>query len=98
MAPPEAGTLLAASPTSTRFRLDVDDNGSWDVEALVDTAAIGSGQSIYAEWPNAWTSTVGKHTIEACLDATNVIAEFSSISGSQSESNNCQKRTFTIFP
>lgn len=85
------GTAATTITTKSRFRLDLGNNGSWDVilgirdvPPLAPTAANGVGS-------NNWTAVAGTHKIQLCADYSDQLVE-------SSELNNCQVQVFTITP
>lgn len=81
-------TVAAAS--QTRLRIDIDNNGSWDITpADQSTGSLGYFATETETWTNIWTAVAGTHRYEICADATNVVVE-------QNESNNCATANFTV--
>ena len=73
-----------------RLRVDVDNNGSWDLNPA--NQVVGSlliGAAIGVTWNDIWTATAGIHAMEICVDPLNSVAE-------KDETNNCLTQTFTV--
>jgi len=84
----QGGSSAAAS--STRLRIDITNNGTWDVlPANQATGSLAVSATETETWSNAWTAVVGTHLFEICADATSVVSE-------SNESNNCSTQTFTV--
>jgi hypothetical protein len=84
------GVSGATATSTTRLRIDVNNDGTWDVTpATVSTSPLASGATQTATWSNVWTATAGTHKFEICADVTNVISE-------ASEGNNCTSQIFTV--
>ncbi len=83
-----AGDLIAPS-TRVRLRLDIDDNGSWDlVDEAIVTKPLPVSQSI--TWPDtAWAATYGTHRLEVCADPAGETYETNT-------DNNCVTQTLVI--
>lgn len=79
--------------TKTSLRLDVDANGSWDLEPpqllLEDTGPLLPNGAETETWTGVWTATAGTHRFEVCADVGNKVIE-------ADEGNNCGVRTFTV--
>jgi len=73
--------------STTRFRIDINNDGSWNVLNEISASFISSAISI-SSW-DTWTAVAGTHKIEVCADANNNIAE-------NNENNNCRNETFTV--
>ena len=87
-----SGSGAAAVSSQTRLRLDISNNGSFDVTpANQTTNALAPGATEVENWTNAWTAQVGTHRFEICADSSSVITE-------SNESNNCATQTFTVAP
>lgn len=83
------GTVSAAA-SSTRVRLDVGNNGTWDVlPANMGVAALAAASTQSVSWPNAWTAVAGTHLLEFCADDGNAVLE-------NNEANNCGTMTLTV--
>ncbi|OGZ48619.1 MAG: hypothetical protein A3C83_00865 [Candidatus Ryanbacteria bacterium RIFCSPHIGHO2_02_FULL_47_25] len=79
-----------ASPASqTRFRLNIDDNSTWDLQRNVSTGALAVGGTEQETLTNYWAATVGAHRYEFCADAAGAVDE-------SNESNNCVSGTFEV--
>lgn len=93
------GTVGTGTTFTTRLRLDLNNDGSWDVAPPTKTTNIlnGAGTSGYVTtevWQNFWTSTAGTHKAEACADVDSTVAE--GVIAEGNESNNCAEFIFTI--
>jgi hypothetical protein len=82
------------STTSTfgnRFQVDLNDNGSWDVnlDAANSTNGMLAGQSKSVTSP-VWTASTGTHKVRMCADSP------SSVVGEVDEANNCSTGYFTF--
>ena len=87
-----SGSGAAAVSSQTRLRLDINNDGSFDVTpANQTTNALAPGATEVENWTNAWTAQVGTHRFEICADSSSVITE-------SNESNNCATQTFTVAP
>lgn len=77
------------------LRLDIDNNGTWDVnpgQILIVSLAtsLAGGEKLFTvTWNEIWTTTVGTHKVEMCADAGSSIAE-------SNEANNCLALTFSV--
>lgn len=77
------------------FRLDVANNGTWDVnpgQLAIDSLAsslIGGEKLFTVSWNEIWTATVGTHNVEICTDAGGGVLE-------SNEANNCNSLVFVI--
>ena len=84
----QGGSQAAAS--KTRLRIDIGNNGSYDVlPANQSTGVLNPGATETETWSNVWTATAGTHKYQICADATGAVAE-------SNEGNNCVERTFTV--
>jgi CARDB protein/Ig-like domain-containing protein len=73
-----------------RLRIDVGNNGSWDVTPATQTVTARAGGTAERKtWNAAWTATAGTHAYEICADTGNTVTE-------SNETNNCTKQTFTV--
>jgi len=84
----------AANPSSARFRLDENNNGSWEIStnvAIPSIPAPGGFELSYqlAQWTSIWTPILGTHKFEVCSDINNDIVE-------TNEGNNCTTRLFDV--
>lgn len=81
----------AASPSETRLRIDVGNNGwtSGEPQFTASTGALAPAGVETETWQGAWTPTAGTHNFEVCADSGNVVSE-------SNETNNCVSRTFTV--
>lgn len=99
-----------AGASQTRLRIDVGNNGSWDVTPPNNaTGALAKGATETETWSNVWTAVLGTHAFEICADATNVVNEAPppdpDLDEDQpppppppTEVNNCVKSVFTVVP
>lgn len=87
------GTASAGTTSYTKLRIDVDNNGSWDVIGTnKQTAALAAGATETETWSSAWTAKSGIHKFEICADFYN------SVTNESSGSNNCTSKTFIVAP
>ena len=88
-----SGALAASAVSQTRLRLDIGNDGTYDVTtppfADQTTGALAAGASEVENWTNAWTAIVGDHKFEVCADTTHAIIE-------SNGENNCTTRTFNV--
>ena len=78
-----------AAASETLLRIDVGNDGTWDVTpANAATSALSGGSSETENWNNVWTAVDGTHKYEICADATGVVSE-------TDNGNNCRSTTFT---
>ena len=85
-----AGTAAASVSSSARLRLDINNDGTFDLTpANQTTTALAVGSVETETWSNAWTVTTGTHRLEICADVGSTITE-------SSEANNCLTTTFTV--
>ena len=84
----QGGAQAVAS--KTRLRIDIDNNGTYDV-LLTDqsTGVLNAGATETETWSNVWTAQAGTHKYEICADATALVTE-------SNEGNNCVTQTFTV--
>lgn len=87
------GAADTSATFSNRFQVDLNANGSWDVnlDATNSITGLVVGQSKQAVSPG-WTAVLGTHRIRLCADApTSAVAE-------SDESNNCSTSflSFTV--
>lgn len=74
----------------TRIRIDIDNNGTWDVtQASTATNALAKGATETKTWSNIWTAVAGTHQYEICADAWLYIDELDN-------NNNCASATFVV--
>ncbi|HEY4516275.1 MAG TPA: CARDB domain-containing protein [Candidatus Paceibacterota bacterium] len=77
----------SAGSSQARLRIDIGNNGSWDLTpGNATTGALSSGASESENW-NA-SINAGTHRFEFCADINNSVSE-------SNESNNCVVQTFT---
>lgn len=87
--PGDAGTSFVS------LRVDVDNDGSWDIhpgQITIDSLPGTLAQTQYlftSTWIDTWTATAGTHRFEICADAGGSIAE-------SDEGNNCRISNFTV--
>ncbi|MEK6901623.1 MAG: CARDB domain-containing protein, partial [Nanoarchaeota archaeon] len=82
------GNLNAA--TSARLRLDVDNDGTWDLEPVNQTVgSIASGSTATVTWSGFWQAVKGTHKLEVCADSPDDLIE-------QDETNNCKSQVFKV--
>src|SRR3989344_5855455 len=81
----------------TSFRLDLNSN-TYNTEDVFLGAPPTEGSQLplaagatTTEQSDAWTVTVGTHTLRVCTDWINQVAE-------SNEANNCKDFTLTVFP
>ena len=80
----------ASASSNTSLRIDVSNDGSYDVTLPNQTTtALAAGASETENWPDAWTAAAGTHKYEVCADATSVLDE-------TDEGNNCSTSVFTV--
>src|SRR3989344_1616789 len=80
---------LSFLQTQTRLRLDLGNNGSYDLTlANQTTGGLLAGYFEDESW-TGWTAVAGTHKFEVCADATGAINE-------ANEDNNCATRVFTV--
>ncbi len=83
----------ALSGANHRFRLDIGNNATWDLERAVSSASMPSADSASnyedEQWLNAWLTTPGTHRYELCTDYDSSVTEFLG-------NNNCASSTFTV--
>lgn len=91
------GTVRNTGSASTvasesRLRIDVGNNGSWDVTVSPNqsTGVLAPSGSEIETWNNAWTATAGTHRFEICADTTGVVTE-------SNEGNNCSPAGTGVF-
>mgnify|MGYP001604119193 FL=1 len=83
------------STFSNRFQVDLNDNGSWDVNLdaanSVDGMLAGQSKSVISP---SWTAVTGTHRVRMCADSP------TSVVGEVDEANNCSTGyfTFTVTP
>lgn len=78
--------------SQTRLRIDIDNNGTWDVNPTnQNTGALAISGTENEIWSSAWTATTGTHKYEICADVTGTNTE-------SNEGDNCITQTFTINP
>jgi hypothetical protein len=80
------GNVAANYNGTTRFRIDLNNDGSWNVlhEASGSQLSASVSSSLWT-----WIAIAGTHKVEACADANNVITE-------SNETNNCEFGIFAI--
>jgi len=84
-----------AGSTFVSLRIDVGNNGTWDVsrgQITIDSlpgSLSGTKYLFTASWIDAWTGVVGTHRFAICADAGGSVAE-------SDETNNCRSYTFSI--
>lgn len=82
------GSVIPAGVLS-RARIDIGDNGSWDVILPDKVLSDFRGrQTKIQRWLNAWLIKAGTHRLEYCVDIKNFVREIS-------EANNCITITIT---
>src|SRR3989344_3441531 len=85
-----AGSLDSFSASDTSLRLDINDNGIYDLSfPSQPTSALAAGSSEAVNWADVWIAEVGTHRMQVCAD------ELGSISESD-ETNNCTTAQFTV--
>ncbi|MBI2009489.1 hypothetical protein HYS84_03765, partial [Candidatus Saccharibacteria bacterium] len=86
------GSGAASSSSPTRLRLDIDDDGTYDLTPAdqITTALAASGAE-NESWSNVWTAQAGTHKFEVCVDVEEAISE-------SDETNNCGAQTFIVSP
>ncbi|TSD02175.1 MAG: hypothetical protein Athens071424_178, partial [Parcubacteria group bacterium Athens0714_24] len=85
-----SGDASAGATSQTRFRLDIGNNGSWDVNpSNQSTGNLSDGATEVETWNNVWTAVAGTHKYEICADVTGTVTE-------SDEGNNCTSQTFTV--
>ena len=85
---PEAGDMLGfsgtvenkgdgdAPATSTALRIDIGNDGFWDVfPAVMFTGFLPEDASEEVRWDDIWTAVLGTHAFEICADDTFVVME-----------------------
>jgi hypothetical protein len=84
------GSSTAGATSATRLRIDVGNDGSYDVTpATQSTGNLAAGATETETWSNAWTATAGTHRFEICADVNNNVSE-------SNETNNCTTQTFNV--
>lgn len=78
-----------AGPSSARFRIDVGNNGTWDISINAPAGAVDVGQSESKEWAPNWSAALGTHRYEICADVNSEISE-------SNENNNCVVFQFNV--
>jgi hypothetical protein len=81
----------AARSSSSRLRIDVGNNGTWDAAATQATEKLLIGSTETEYWGSVWTAPIGTHKIEVCSDSLNIVTE-------SAEGNNCTSTVVTILP
>lgn len=82
------GTASAGAST-TRIRLDINNNGSWNLTGTRATGSLAVNATENESWNSFWTATSGTHKYEICADSAGGVTE-------SDETNNCITRTFTV--
>jgi hypothetical protein len=95
------GDIQASVTSHTRLRLDVGNNGGWNVTPTYQaTPALWMGGSSIAAWPALWVATAGTHKFEICADALNTFPPntygFRGEIAELREQNNCENMVFTV--
>lgn len=85
-----AGGVAIADSTITRLRIDVGNNGSWDIATDATTGQLFPNKAEEEIWADIWTATLGVHKFEICADINNTANE-------RSESNNCASGVFEVI-
>lgn len=85
-----AGSVAVADSSVTRLRIDIGNNGSWDVIVNTSTGSLFPNEMEEEIWPNAWIATLGTHKFEICADVNNTVSE-------GNEKNNCASRVFEVI-
>lgn len=81
----------SAAASQTRLRIDIGNNGTFDVTpANNSTASLSINATEIETWTNVWTAVGGTHKFEICADNQATIAE-------SNEANNCATQTFSVF-
>ena len=87
-----SGTGGTTISSQTRLRIDINNNGTYDVlPANQTTTGLAAGATQVENWTNAWTAQAGTHRFEVCADINNVITE-------SNETDNCTTQTFIVSP
>lgn len=77
-------------PALALLRLDIGDDGKWDIIGPYASQDELHPEAIQiVEWQNLWRAFSGKHSVEVCADATEIISE-------SNETNNCSRIKFTV--
>jgi len=80
----------SAALSQTRLRIDIGNNGTWDVNpSNMSTGALAPNAAETESWANVWTATIGTHRFEICADAPGAIIELI-------DTNNCLIQTFLV--
>lgn len=85
-----AGTVAIADSSTTRLRIDVGNNGSWDIDVNASTGLLLQNGREEEVWANIWTATLGTHKFEICADVNNAVDE-------GNENNNCASGVFEVI-
>lgn len=84
------GNVIGAGSSYTRLKIDIGNDGSWDIiakDSIVDSLSAGGSEKELFKY--VWAATPGTHKYEICADATSYIAE-------SNETNNCISMRFVI--
>ncbi|MEM5797762.1 MAG: CARDB domain-containing protein [Candidatus Aenigmatarchaeota archaeon] len=79
----------SASASTTRLRIDVNNDETWDFIFTNPTGTLLAGEREVENWFYIWTARAGTHKFEICADVENTVPE-------ASEDNNCDSRTFSV--
>lgn len=84
----------SAKPSVATLRLDINNNGSWDIIAgAVSIPALAINGADTALWREVWAGTAGTYKFEICADA---VSEPEFRITESIETNNCAIRTFVV--
>lgn len=81
---------IKAGPSVMSGRLDVGDDGKWDITfSTAQIAALAPDVIQTHLWSDAWIASAGAHRLEVCVDVANTVKE-------ADEKNNCKSWDFTV--
>jgi len=83
------GNIIGAARSYPRLRIDINNDGDWDILDNESTDSLAVGESETELFTHVWAATPGTHKYEICADATSYIAE-------SNETNNCVSVRFVI--
>lgn len=85
-----AGSIAIASPSTARLRVDIGNNGSWDIDTNASVGQLLQNEKEEKVWADVWTATFGTHKFEICADVNNVVGE-------GNELDNCASGVFEVI-